>query len=82
MSRSEQRRDKLRRLVRKAGAEAILMERLSLRGGYKFNHDVESMSFGFGVNFGISGFDATLDYAYNSTDFFKDINRLSLNVSF
>ena len=64
------------------GSEVILMKRFAIRGGYKFNHDVESYSFGFGVNFSYAGLNYQLDYAYGGTTFFKDVSRFSLNFSF
>lgn len=64
------------------GTEAIFLKRFALRGGYKFNHDVEALSFGLGVNFSYGGVRANLDYAYGSTDFFSDISRFSMRFSF
>ncbi|MDQ7052593.1 MAG: PorV/PorQ family protein [candidate division KSB1 bacterium] len=64
------------------GTEVILMKKFAIRGGYKFNHDVESYSFGMGINFSYAGMNYTLDYAYGSTNYFKDVSRFSLKFSF
>jgi hypothetical protein len=64
------------------GSEIIFMKRFAFRGGYKFNHDVESLTLGIGVNFEVSGLSAMFDYAYTNADFFDDINRVSIQFSF
>ncbi len=64
------------------GSELVFMQRFALRGGYKFNHEVESATFGLGINFEFEGVAATLDYAYVTAAYFKDINRLSLQFTF
>ena len=64
------------------GSEIVYLKRFALRGGYKFNHDVESFTFGIGMNFTVAGFSAALDYAYTSANYFKDINRFSIHFSF
>lgn len=60
------------------GTEVIYLKRFALRGGYKFNHDVETITFGLGMNFTFSGIATTLDYAYTSAEYFSDINRFSI----
>jgi hypothetical protein len=64
------------------GGEIEYLKIFSLRGGYQFNHDVESLSLGFGVKFDYQGYVGALDYAYTSAEFFKDINRFSLSFYF
>ncbi len=64
------------------GSELVYLDRFALRGGYKFNNDVESMTLGFGFNFDFSGVNASIDYAYSSATYFQDINRFSLNFNF
>jgi hypothetical protein len=64
------------------GSEIEYLKIFSLRGGYQFNHDVESFSLGFGVKFDYQGYVGVLDYAYTSAEFFKDINRFSLSFYF
>ncbi|RMD93159.1 MAG: hypothetical protein D6814_16005 [Calditrichaeota bacterium] len=72
--------DNLERIY--VGTEVILMKRLALRGGYEFNHDVESYSFGVGVNFSYAGLHYRIDYAYGNANFFQDVSRFSVNFSF
>lgn len=64
------------------GSELSYLKRFALRGGYKFNHDVESFTFGIGFHFSFSGVSAEFDYAYTSAVYFNDINRFSLLFSF
>jgi hypothetical protein len=64
------------------GSEFILKNIFALRAGYKFNHDVESLTLGIGVNFELAGIPFTIDYAYTKADYFKDVNRFSFNVNF
>lgn len=64
------------------GSELVYLRRFFLRGGYKFNHDVESFTFGLGLNFDVASISAALDYAYASTNYFKDINRFSIHFTF
>ncbi len=64
------------------GTEIIYLKRFALRGGYKFNHDVESFTFGMGIDFNVAGFSGVFDYAYTSADYFKDINRFSMQFNF
>lgn len=65
-----------------AGAEIVYLDRFALRGGYKFNHEVESATFGIGVNFEYGGIAGHFDYAYGTANYFKDINRFSLQFVF
>ncbi len=71
--------DNLERIY--VGTEVVWAKKLALRGGYKFNHDVESYSFGVGLNFSYGGLHYRLDYAYGSTNYFKDVSRLSLSFA-
>lgn len=64
------------------GSELIFMKRFALRGGYKFNHDVESLTLGLGMNFELAGVTTIFDYAYTSANYFKDINRFSIQFAF
>jgi len=64
------------------GSELVFMNRFFLRGGYKFNHEVESATFGIGLNFDFEGVTANLDYAYGTAQYFKDVSRLSLQFMF
>ncbi|MBC8183730.1 PorV/PorQ family protein [candidate division KSB1 bacterium] len=64
------------------GTEVVCLKRFALRTGYKFNHDVESFTFGMGINFEIAGCSAVLDYGFTRANYFKDINRFSVHFSF
>jgi len=64
------------------GTEVVCLKRFALRTGYKFNHDVESFTFGMGINFEIAGYSAAFDYAFTRANYFKDINRFSVHFSF
>lgn len=59
------------------GLEYNLKNMLYLRTGYKFNHDEESYTLGFGVKF----FRMQLDYSYNDFgDYLNEIHRFSLGL--
>lgn len=64
------------------GTELVFKKMFAIRGGYKFNYDIENYSFGLGFKFGLGDFGASLDYAYTNAEFFGNINRLSLNFTF
>ncbi|MDZ7262647.1 MAG: PorV/PorQ family protein [candidate division KSB1 bacterium] len=64
------------------GSELVYMKKFALRAGYKFNHDVESFTLGLGTHFELAGLVTTLDYAYTSTYFFKDVSRFSIQFAF
>ena len=60
------------------GFEYGFSDRLFLRSGYRFNHDVASLGVGFGLNFGGIQF----DYAYNSMDgVLNSIHRFSIGFT-
>jgi len=61
------------------GGEFIFDEILALRGGYKFNYDEATLSFGAGLNFQkISGVNLRADYAFNDYGVLNNIHTLSL----
>ena len=64
------------------GSEFLMKDVVALRAGYKFNHDVESLTLGIGVNFELGGIPFTIDYAYTKAAYFKDVNRFSINLNF
>ncbi len=59
------------------GVEYIVMERLSLRMGYKSSSDEESLAAGFGVQ--IAG--VSFDYAFTPTEHFNSVQRISLGFN-
>jgi hypothetical protein len=64
------------------GAELNYLQNFYLRAGYKFNHEVESLTLGLGARLDFSGLQGCFDYAYGSANYFEDIHRFSLTLSF
>lgn len=65
----------------KFGAEYIFMDVLALRAGYKTNHDIEGFFGGLGVDVGLPGFGARIDYAYSDIQFFDAVHRFTIGLS-
>lgn len=63
------------------GSELMVMQRLALRAGYKFNHDIESLTVGVGVNFEFGDLKGYMDYAYGTAEYFSGFHRFSLIFS-
>ncbi len=62
-----------------SGIEYWYSDLFALRGGYKFNHDEEGLTFGVGLNYEMLVF----DYAYGSFGtIFGSVNRFSLGLKF
>jgi len=64
------------------GAEYGFQNLLFLRGGYKLNYDLESLSVGAGINIEMRGIQARVDYSYLQMDLFDGVNMLSVDFSF
>lgn len=64
------------------GTEFSFFDRLSLRGGYRYNYDDEDFTFGAGVNIPFSGSLVNFDYAYSLYDILPSVHRVSVNLSF
>jgi ABC-type multidrug transport system fused ATPase/permease subunit len=64
------------------GLEYQFMQLVSVRAGYKTNHDIEGLSGGLGVNFEFSGIGARVDYAYSDIQYFDAVHRVSAGFSF
>ena len=65
-----------------AGLEYGFMDTIFLRGGYRFNYDVEGFTAGLGANTELGSLGVKADYAYGATnDFFGAIHRISLGLS-
>jgi hypothetical protein len=62
------------------GLEANLLDRLYLRGGYKFNHDDETLSCGFGLSSRFGNFITRFDYAYLIYNVLPDVHIFSLAI--
>jgi hypothetical protein len=60
------------------GAEYTFANRLFLRGGYKFNYDEESFTFGGGLNLPITSYNFMLDYSFNEFGILGETHRFSL----
>lgn len=64
------------------GLEYTFHELLSLRGGYKFNYDIEDWSGGMGVSLTGLGLKGTVDYAYSHYKFLPGTHMFSLELGF
>ncbi len=65
------------------GLEYVFMNVLALRGGYVFNHDVESFTAGTGFILNVSkSVTTTIDYAFSTSDDLNDSHRISLGFKF
>ncbi|MBD3378638.1 PorV/PorQ family protein [candidate division KSB1 bacterium] len=71
--------DSLERLH--VGFEYALREFFFLRGGYKFNYDIESLSAGLGVRFNAGLMSMKFDYSISQMDYFDNVQRISLAMS-
>ncbi len=64
------------------GIEYSLGKILTLRGGYRFNYDEESYSFGGGLNYAIGRIGARLNYAFVDFGRLKNVHMFSLGFYF
>ena len=64
------------------GLEYILMDIVSLRGGYRMNRDLEKFFYGVGLKAPISGATFTFDYGLASYDALDYIHVFSIGLSF
>lgn len=64
------------------GAEYAFNDLLFLRGGYKVNYDIESLSLGAGLKVETFGVRARIDYAYVQMDVFDGVNMFSIDFAF
>jgi len=64
------------------GTEYTFKDMFSLRLGYKFNYDIESLTAGVGFKFNFSKIDVSFGYSYSEMEFFDGVNRLDFIVSF
>lgn len=60
------------------GMEYQFKDLFAVRGGYKFNYDVEGLTLGFGVH--VAGI--RIDYAYSSLEYFDGLNRFTISYGF
>jgi len=52
-----------------------------LRAGYRFNYDVQSFTFGVGLNYTIGTTFGTLNYAYLDFGVLKNVHMISLGAA-
>ncbi|UCD37754.1 MAG: PorV/PorQ family protein [Fidelibacterota bacterium] len=65
------------------GAEYALWEAAFLRMGYRFNYDLEELSFGAGLRLPIPGLSlARIDFAVTPMQLFGNVARISIEVRF
>ncbi|MBC8181052.1 PorV/PorQ family protein [candidate division KSB1 bacterium] len=65
------------------GAEVWLLDKLALRGGYKFYYDLEDYSFGAGFKINVAGKPISIDVAYsNVLSYFEAPLRFSIGGEF
>lgn len=63
------------------GAEYVLGNVISLRGGYRFNYDEESFTFGGGINYETDSFNSQINYAYVDFGLLKQVHVFSIAFS-
>ncbi|MEJ2634359.1 MAG: PorV/PorQ family protein [Calditrichia bacterium] len=73
-------RDFIHRIM--VGGEFAFLEKVFLRGGYKFNYDEEKFSLGAGVNLNVMGSEMRLDYAYQDFGPFSNTQFFSFIFAF
>lgn len=66
----------------KLGGEYTFMDVLSLRAGYTFPADEQSVSLGAGLKYGTAGMGIGVDYAYTSFGVFSEVHRFGVHLSF
>jgi len=63
------------------GGEYILMNTLALRGGYKFNKDEETFSYGVGIKAPLGKLKLNIDYAYTNFIHLSNPVRISVGIA-
>ena len=64
------------------GMEYLFLDMFAVRGGYKFNYDIESFSGGLGFYMDISGLMVKADYSYSDMEYFDGVNRFTIGLGF
>lgn len=64
------------------GTELVFVDRLFLRGGYRYNYDDENITVGAGFNFQIGETIVRFDYAYANFELLPDLHRYSVEMDF
>jgi hypothetical protein len=65
-----------------AGVEYTLGNILTLRGGYRFNYDEESFTFGGGLRYSLGNMGARLSYAFVDFGRLMNVHMFSIGFSF
>ncbi|MBD3226235.1 MAG: PorV/PorQ family protein [Caldithrix sp.] len=63
------------------GTEWNYDQLLFLRGGYRLNHDVESYSFGGGLQFDVARLTTRFDYSYSDYDLLGATHRIGIGIN-
>ena len=67
----------------RVGLEYFAFSNIYLRGGYKFNYDEESYTFGFGAEYAVDPpFAVKVDYAYAALGRFHDAQIFTIGLTF
>lgn len=64
------------------GLEYAYEDLVFLRGGYRFNYDVERWSGGLGVSLGMLGIQGKLDYAYTDYKYLPGTHMITTEIGF
>jgi len=64
------------------GVDYTFDQKFSLRGGYRFNYDVQSFTFGAGLDYPLGRSTARVNYAYVDFGALKQVHMFSLGVAF
>lgn len=64
------------------GTELQFVERLFLRGGYRFNYDDETFTLGGGFNVQMGNSIVRFDYAFANFELLPDLHRYSIEIDF
>ncbi|MFQ6617597.1 MAG: hypothetical protein ACE5QV_02815, partial [Fidelibacterota bacterium] len=64
------------------GSEWNYRDVLSIRTGYRLNHDVATYSFGGGINMDISGYNLRFDYSYSDWQLLRAAHRFGVSLAF
>ena len=66
----------------RAGLEYVFMDIVALRGGYESNHDVLGFAAGIGLKGTLAETAIEFDYSFSQAEYFDNVNRFSLKVTF
>ena len=65
----------------RGGIEWGFLDLLFIRGGYKFNDDIATYSFGAGINLNVSDYNMMFNYSYSSYDQLGNSHRFGVNIN-